>query len=558
MDIVKNKTRLYSKIVPLFVDYVDKLSRAHKHLYDFVSDIKDYLEKVDVHMKLLLSAKLDSPKNVFSTIQNSNNIDNYLYYVYDKLHLDLKDIPSEMSNTFLLDIEKDFKNIVVKYSILLNDNKVNNTKLIHIAMDKIKFISIKNINELFDQFRNTINLYTHYIQYKLDTLEPSSAEYVEALDSLEVAKTRSLNNSIIDGKKTSHNKSAIMQRFGLVPMWQHMTEQQVLQQVLNIISRENEKPSNHDRMYGGVEPDFNNKLENISNLFMEKKKGLFVMVSMSINQIEFDYSPLTHRKTVEKYIVSDNSGLNDKVLEKYDNIKDITGEFKDPVYKNIRLGKTDSDKWLIIRTLNGTHYDIMGYNKDDIFVNKVFVDKIERGPSLLIDTYQRICNVKLIHYLKQPKEVTLDLMSTPLQNIANKVIREIQLYVDEKLKEVPTNLKELFDIIGGTDIEDLTSRIIINSYEDLDETKVIPELSSTFLFNADYVINGFVKSVKERFAKADLNEFMFKEKTKNALVVHIRTQLTDIIKVSAEKAFDPRKDIYEKLMVKKSLLNIEL
>ena len=40
-----------------------------------------------------------------------NNIDNYLHSVYDKLHLDLKDMPSEMSNTFLLDIENDFKNI---------------------------------------------------------------------------------------------------------------------------------------------------------------------------------------------------------------------------------------------------------------------------------------------------------------------------------------------------------------------------------------------------------------------------------------------------------------
>jgi hypothetical protein len=169
-----------------------------------------------------------------------------------------------------------------------------------------------------------------------------------------------------------------------------------------------------------------------------------------------------------------------------------------------------------------------------------------------------ICNKKLVPHLKPPQEVVLDLIVTPLQNIANKVIREMQLYVDEKLNEVPTTLKELFEIVGGTEIEDLTSRIIIKSYEDIDLSTGSPELSSTFLFNADYVIKGFVKSVKERFAKSDLNEIMFKEKTKNALVVHIRTSLSDIVKVSAEKAFDPRKDIYEKLIVKKSLLNIEL
>lgn len=555
MDIIKNKTKLYAKIVPLFVEYVDKLSKVHKHIYGLVADINDSLNKINTHIKLLQTARLDSPEDMFKTMQSANNIDNYLHHVYDALHLDIKDMPSEMSNTFLLSVEKDFENIVVKYAILVNDNKVNNAKLIHMALDRIKNSSIKDVNTLFDKYQNTVNLYTHYIQYQLDTLNASSKEYVLALDSLEVAKTRILNNVTIEGKKLIPNKDAVMQKFGLMPIWQHMDEKQVLQQALDIIRYKNERPRNPSRMYGGYTPD---KLKKMSDMFREKKIGLFVVVSISSNQIEFDYRTLTHRKTVETLVIPDNSGLNDNVLKKFDNIKDVTSDFKEPVFKNIRLGKTDSDKWLVIRTLNGTHYDIMGINKDDMFVNKRFVDKLDRGPSLLIDTYQLICNNKLVPHLKPPQEVVLDLTVTPLKNIANKVIREIQLYVDERLKIVPTNLKELFEIVGGTDIEDLTSRIIIQSYEDIDSSTDSPELLSTFLFNADYVIKGFVKSVKERFAKSDLNEFMFKEKTKNALIVHIRTMLSDIVKVSAEKAFDPRKDIYEKLMVKKSLLNIEL
>jgi len=555
MDIIKNKTKLYANIVPLFVEYVDKLSKAHKHIYDLVADIEDNLDKINTHTKHLQTAMLDSTENVFKTMQSANNIDNYLHHVYEALHLNIKDMPSEMSNTFMLEVEKDFKNIVVKYAILVNDNKVNNVKLIHTVLDKIKSSSIKDVNTLFDQYQNTVNLYTHYIQHQLDTLNASSKEYVLALDSLEVAKTRILNNATVEGKKLIPNKDAVMQTFGLIPMWQHMDEKQVLRQALDLIRHEKERPRNPGRMYGGYTPD---KLKEMADMFREKKMGLFVLVAISSNQIEFDYRTLTNRKTVEKLVIPDNSGLNDNVLKKFDNIKDVTSNFKEPVFKNIRLGKTDSDKWLVIRTLNGTHYDIMGINKYNMFVNKAFVDKLDRGPSLLIDTYQLICNNKLVPHLKPPQEVVLDLMITPLQNIANKVIREMQLYVDERLKEVPTNLKELFDIIGGTEIEDLTSRIIIQSYEDIDSSTGSPELSSTFLFNADYVIKGFVKSVKERFAKSDLNEFMFKEKTKNALIVHIRTRLSDIVKISAEKAFDPRKDIYEKLMVKKNLLNIEL
>jgi hypothetical protein len=555
MDIIKNKTKLYTQIVPLFVEYVDKLSNAHKHIYDLVANIKYYLEKIKTHTKSLQTAILDSPENVFKTMQSANNIDNHLQYIYDSLHLDIKDTHSEMSNTFLLDVEKDFKNIVVKYAILVNDNKLNNVKLIHTALNNIKNSSIKDVNMLFDQYQNTVNLYTHYIQHQLDTLNVSSKEYVLALDSLEVAKTRILNNVTIKEKKLIPNKGVVMQTFGLMPIWEHMDENQVLKQALNLILYKNERPRNPGRMYGGYTPD---KLKKMADMFREKKMGLFVMVVISSNQIEFDYRTLTHRKTVETLVIPDNSGLNDNVLKKFDNIKDVTSDFKEPVFKNIRLGKTDSDKWLVIRTLNGTHYDIMGIDNDNMFVNKEFVDKLDRGPSLLIDTYQLICNTKLVPHLKPPQEVVLDHTATPFQNIANKVIMKMQLYVDERLKEVPTNLKELFNIVGGTEIEDITSMIIIKSYEDIHSSTCSSELSSTFLFNADYVIKGFVKSVKERFAKSDLNEFMFKEKTKNALIVHIRTRLSDIVKVSAEKAFDPRKDIYEQLMVKKSLLNIEL
>jgi hypothetical protein len=372
MDIIINKIKLYSQIVPLFVKYVDKLSKSHKHIYDLVADIKGCLEKINAYTKRLQNTSLDSLDDVFKTIQIANNIDNYLHHVYDSLHLNIKDIPSEMSNTFLLDMEKDFKNIVVKYAIMVNDNKVNNVKLIHIVLGKIKNSSIKDVNTVFGQYQNTVNLYTHYIQHQLDTLNVSSNEHVLALDSIEVAKTRILNNATINNKTLIPNEYAIMQTFGLMPMWQHLDEKQVLQHALNLIKYENERLRNPGLMHGGYTPD---KLKKMADMFREKKMGLFVVVSISSNQIEFDYRTLTHRKTVEKLVIPDNSGLNDNVQRKFDNIKDVTSNFEGPVFKNIRLGKTDSDKWLVIRTLNGTHYDIMGINKDKMFVNKAFVDK---------------------------------------------------------------------------------------------------------------------------------------------------------------------------------------
>ena len=208
--------------------------------------------------------------------------------------------------------------------------------------------------------------------------------------------------------------------------------------------------------------------------------------------------------------------------------------------------------------MNGTHYDIMGLDKNGMFVNKQFINKLTRNPSRLISAYQQVCSQKLFSHFKPPKDVVLDEMKTPLKNIANDVIRELSAHIDKNLVHAPTNLKDLYNIITGDDVEAITSKIIIQSYEDLKESSGNAELSSTFLFNSDYVMKLFVKSVGELFAKSKLSEFMFKEKTPDALIVYTRKILSDIIKKSSTFAFDPNNDIYENLMVKKSLLKIEL
>lgn len=555
MDIIKNKILLYNQIIPQFVGYVEKLSTSYKHIYDLIATVNEYLNNINTNMKLLSEMTIDNPDGMFKIIQYSNNIDGYLEYVYNKLNINLKDMPTEMSNTFLLDVDQEFQHIVVKYAILVNDNKINSEKLIHIFLNKLMSTPVKTIHELFSKYQNTVDLYMHYMQYKLNMTSPSSSDYIVILDLLEEAKVIVINNVKLKGKMTSVDKNTILQRYGLFPMWQHMDEKSVMRQALDLLKYDKEKPRNPGRMYGGGYTT--EKLTEMSNIFKEKKLGLYVMVLISSNQIEFDYRILTNRKMLEKYPVSENAGLNDTILHKFDTIKDITTDHNEPYYKNIRLGRTDSDKWLIIRTMNGTHYDIMGLDKDNMFVNKPFIDKLERGPSLLIDTYQRICSSLFTPHLKPVKEVILDSL-TPFQNISNTVIRKVGDYIELRLSVIPTNLKELYNMVIGDEIEDIVSSVIIESYEDLDKESGTPELSSTFLYNADKIIKSFVKEVKERFAKAELNEYMFKEKTQSALISHIRTNILRIIKASVEKTFDADKDIYEKLLVKKILLNIEL
>jgi hypothetical protein len=308
-------------------------------------------------------------------------------------------------------------------------------------------------------------------------------------------------------------------------------------------------------MYGGADeyPSFTaDGLEKLSNLFKERRRGLFVTARISSNQICFDLDPLTRRKIAETLKTPQGTGVTAAVIKKFDNIKQLERKFA-PCFENFRLGDVKSDKWMVVRTLDGDIYDIMGFNMDNVFVSAAYINKLERGPSPLIQSYQSICNEHVGSHLKEVREVQLD-EDTPLQNVSVKVSHAIIDYVDKELENPPDNMTDLYEIISGDAIEEITSKIIIQSYEKF-AGKDSAELSSTFLFNADYIISLFTKSIREDFSKSKINEFMFREKTRQALIVFIRTTLIKIIKNAAERSFDPQKDIYEKLLVKKILLN---
>ena len=314
----------------MFEKYAEKLSLAYKQSYGIIADIKTTVSKIrkeQNNIPLIKDGKID---DIFKVISHMNTVDSLLYRVYDIINtkIDIDTMVSDMSNTFLLGIESDFKNIVLKYSMFDNNNTSINTKIIHHALDDIKSSPVELIDSLFNKYSNTVNLYAHYMQYKLDTVDPSSKEYILILDFLEMAKIKILSK-LLDKQQVAsdikHNKP--MQNFGLIAMWQHMDEKQVLQQALNLIRYEHEHPRNPGRMYGGYTP---HKLKNMSDIFKKKRLGLFIIVSISSNPVDFNFKSLIHRKTAEKYILPDFCGVNDIVLKKYDVIKNITTDFKTP------------------------------------------------------------------------------------------------------------------------------------------------------------------------------------------------------------------------------------
>lgn len=545
MDIIKKKYESYFALIAPLENYVKKISGSLKNIYEITNDATAWIDELKVAFSEIKLASINSTTNIFKTMSTINRITNIFHDIYKRLSFDITDIDTHMSDTYILQVAGEYEKIQFMFNIIKN---VDDSKLFGILLEKIKHESVDKIHTLFKQYIDAVYIYTYYMQYKLGTAKQNSEEYECISAMIEESINMVINRASISKKKIAALSNFNLQRFGLVPVYQYMTPNEVIQKSLNVLFYVENKA-----ITGGGSSE---GLISISKKFNEKKIGLYVMMQVVKNQIEYNMNNIMSRKAVEKYNIPDNGGINNDIIEKFDNVRDIYKE-TDVDVQNLRLGDTKSDRWIIIRTLNGTHFDIMSASKSMLFVNTNLVDKIDRGPSLRINNYQRICILQLLPHIKDPRAVVIEDYKSPLRELSTNVQRAVLGYIDQKLRKTPSSLAELGEYISGDEIRDIISMYLIQAYSEM-ETEYTTELSSTFLYATDVIIKKFVRKIREKFAQSDMNEFMFREKTHNALIAHIHKNFKSIIEVASSKVFDPNKDIFDKIVTKKSLLKIEL
>jgi hypothetical protein len=384
------------------------------------------------------------------------------------------------------------------------------------------------------------NLYIKYLQHKLDDTVADSDAYFAVLHYVNMLKEH-----VMCQGETTHD-TVRMQTFGLTPVYQMMYPSNILQRLSHATNYTSE------RVTGG-----GSGIDDLSEYLKNNKLGLYVIRSISRCFIEYDTRNLTIRKFTEKLQSADNSGLNMNMLKMFDVIKERKTSAK-PEYTTIKKGDSNATRWLVIRTINGETYDIMGYTRGNLYVNKLTIDMLERGPSPRIQCYQSICSDMLNEHLHPIQEHTLESYMTPMTQVATTIKGTILDYVGRRLyDEKPQTLGETLDIVTSTTIDDIVFKILIEAYNEFD-TDSSPELAGTFLYNVQSIVQRFTKDIRERFIKSGLTEFMFKEVVYIALLGRIMTSLTDIVKGSAEYIFDPKKDMFVQLLNKKKLLKVEL
>lgn len=209
----------------------------------------------------------------------------------------------------------------------------------------------------------------------------------------------------------------------------------------------------------------------------------------------------------------------------------------------------------MIRSVNGTHYDIIGTSRSNIFVPVSIIHKLTRGASSRINNYNTISDDIVSEHIKSPVINITNITSDDIlliQGVINMIRSRILNHIDSKLKTIPGSLKELGNIVNDMSIGDIISKALYQFITDT--TQYDTEVFSTWVYTIDYIINTFTRHVNVSFSQSVLNDRMFKELTQKSLTNTIKATLKSIIESAIDETFDDRGVFLEKVYNKKTLL----
>lgn len=80
------------------------------------------------------------------------------------------------------------------------------------------------------------------------------------------------------------------------------------------------------------------------------------------------------------------------------------------------------------------------------------------------------------------------------------------------------------------------------------------ELLVSYLAQIEEISSKFIRTINEHAVKSGVKESTFTEKTKNALYEYLTNMFKSMVAEAVKINFDPTKDIFEKLTLKKKML----
>jgi len=528
-------------------DIIKLYENFDKHFKKYLEVLLPIIES-DYILKLFISEKYNVISELISSLKNEiktneecfefddtifkiDNLSNHLLNFINKIDLySIKTITSTsmeniVSETAIINsYNKNF--YTIKKDKYLYAIKIFNKILSNISLDEIQSFHIK--------YNDSILLYKK-LMFKRLKKEKRVIDYVDKI-----------KYKLFDDGKTEENFN-LLQRFNFTPFVQHISVDELIKYSLNVTIKKTDKKT-------GGSYDVKN-LEKVSDIFKSKRIGVFVLVCICNNPIEFNFSNLLNQK---KQNFTEGMSITTDMIDFYSMIKQYKSKYP-AILTNYSIGDINSNKWLVVRTIDGEYYDIIT-NKpcsefSEVFVTNTVVEKLKRGPSNLIDKYQNNQNELLSNFIREPLVIEIKKYNNPSHNIKNIIYNTLIDYYENKIRENELTLYNLNNIILSQDINNVLLNVLINSFMTLDVNYVPLDMVS-FINMMENLIYSYSNEIRDGYIKEEFSEKIFEKYTGLNLFNLIMKKIKDFATLVTNKIFSVEKDIFYNILLHNRLLNI--
>ena len=537
MDVVLRILERYRTIKEKIKSYIILFNSVYREAYNIVMLVNSNVKTIEENLGNILPKNLSTSDNIFY-------VENIISTIEDKINIIINSFDNEatlnnnINKTMLIDMEVIYNwiNKTVNSSVYLSDHDI----LIHTFIETIKEDDIKHIESLYNKYNNTVKLYVHYL-YQLSN-DPELSKNTDISGRIERLKYTTISKIEVENKLYSHSTRLNIQRYNLYPLFQGLQERKVIDIFFHM---------KNNFMKGGIESktitidSVRNKLDALHTIALERKCGVFLMIRVNTKPVSYDFSATSTMKIIN------NTGVSNESIENNTFIKQNVSGYSNMLNANIKFGYPDASRWLIIRTADNSTYDIYGDTKQNIVHNRIVIDKIERGSSLLIDTYNKVNAYKFVSFIKPPISIIVDNASVKYINTTKSVILSLKTEIERKIDSGMNNVNELYEAITGIWINQYIQTILLNEVKTNGEIITSSVLSDTFKLSS-----SILKFIDEDVVRLDIDKDIFTNSTMQYIINFAKKSISIIITKSIEKAMPPNSNIYEKIYIRKSLLNI--
>ena len=546
MDSISNIINIYREITDKIYSYINVFSSAYRDLYDIVSRVKRQLKKIEKMYIIPLPDDFKNIENAFIIEHVLNTIEICIFNIYDLLRNDSDKRFSDLSNSFTLNMENDFKEIEVLIKSM--DNIIKNRDiLLHSYLDNDN-IDLKQLDSLYEKYENTIRLYTHCLYSLL--LKSDNKEYKDdILIRIEKLKYETILKLNVPNKLKTHSNITNLQRYNIYATRHNMSEQDIINTIFHL--------KNDSKIKGGddkqTEEMIVSRLQNLDRICKERKYGIFFNINIKNTHFMYDFNGINRTQDKKSSDFNDSTGLNINIIKTYEFITQVNTKNTDIICKNVKMGYLEANNWIMIRTLNGSTYELLGDNKKNNIFKKHIIDKIERGSSLLIDTYNKHISKIFSAHIKNKVEMLPEDKSPVNDDMVNYIINRLNTMVDYKLRYVPSNLSDLYDILTGEWLNIIQS--IIFDYISNIERGLI---TASLLSDIDELSTTVLKFIKGGVSKLKISKNILTERSPEYVIKKIKKYSNILIEQAINKSITASSNIFTKINDRKRLLNINM